>query len=931
MIRPVIGNTCRRLVLAVTCLLMVGCTAQPERNTADSKHLSTPQEQAASALSASIGREKAIASYRDYLARYPDGPEHDSITRRLADLLVEQAADRQLAAATSRDNPAQLEAAARQSYSEAIRCYEYLLNKYPDGPDTTDLLYQLSRAREESGQSQQALTAIDRLLARGPGSNTRLYADTRFRRGELLFGEGAFLEAGQSYQAVVDLGPLVPAYEQSLYKLGWSLFKQERYADALPVLFAFLDLKIATDEDLDAQLARLSAADREQAADVFRVISMSFSQLGGVDSVDRFFSHNGSRRYADPVYLDLADYYVEKDRVSEAARTWQALAQRDPLGPEAPRLTARAISIYRQAGFQQRVLETETLFVQDYGMGSVFWTLHSPGDFPDVLQVLQSSLQELAQVSHEQARQTRDASDYRAAAQWYREYLAAFGDEAGAAEMNFQLAELLFENGQYRLAIDEYEQTAWSRGAHPRAAEAALGALRASEKVLQQGTAAERTAVAERATAAALRFVMTYPDHPAAPGLLAQTGTTLLEQQQFDTALHFSEQVLTEAVAAPPALRQAAWSMQAQAQYGLEDYPAAADAYREALQLAGQDDPRRAALQEGLATTTYRQAEQTLTLGDHSTAVLLYQQAAQLAPGASIRSKARYDAATVLLAHESWEEAIHMLEQYRRDYPNDPLQAEVTRKLAYAYEHDGQDTQAAKEYLRLGQDRQQADALQREALLRAAELYTQTGTVRQAISTCELYLDRFPQPATAAVEVMQQLADLESDSGSGRRRQHWLEEIIRLDRAAGTARTRVPAAEATLELAENRLTAFQQIRLVNPVQDSLARKLQAMKRALKEFEAAIDYGVTPVTTAATYQIASMYDALGQALLTSERPVSLSAAELAEYDVLLAEQAAPFEQQAIDIYMQNAQRSGSNQRDPWIEKSVQRLGELQDGR
>ena len=99
-----------------------------------------------------MGREKAIVAYRDYLARYPDGPEHDSITRRLADLLVEQAADMQLAAATTRDDPAQLEAAARQSYGEAISRYEYLLNKYPDGPDTTDLLYQLSRAYEESGQ-----------------------------------------------------------------------------------------------------------------------------------------------------------------------------------------------------------------------------------------------------------------------------------------------------------------------------------------------------------------------------------------------------------------------------------------------------------------------------------------------------------------------------------------------------------------------------------------------------------------------------------------------------------------------------------------------------------------------------------------------------------------------------------------------------------
>jgi tetratricopeptide (TPR) repeat protein len=344
MISAAIAKAGRRLAVPVVCLLLAACATQSKLNAPDSTHVATPQDQAAANLSARMGRDKAIASYRDYLARYPDGPEHDSITRRLADLLVEQAADLQLAAVTSRDDPAQLEAAARQSYGEAISRYEYLLNKYPDGPDTTDLLYQLSRAYEESGQSQQALTSIDHLLAQEPASNLRLYADTRFRRGELLFGEGAYAEAGQSYQAVVDLGASVPAYEQALYKLGWSLFKQERYTDALPVLFAFLDLKILPGEVFAAQLPRLSPADREQVADVFRVVSMSFAQLGGVDSVDAFFRRYGSRSYADHVYLDLAEFYVEQEQVTEAARTWRVLAQRAPLGPDAPRLTARAIA-----------------------------------------------------------------------------------------------------------------------------------------------------------------------------------------------------------------------------------------------------------------------------------------------------------------------------------------------------------------------------------------------------------------------------------------------------------------------------------------------------------------------------------------------------------------------------------------------------------
>lgn len=919
MIRPVIVNARHKLLVPVTCLVLVACAAQTLEPT-DGGTVAT--EPAASALPASEGRAKAIAAYRDYLARYPEDPEYDRITRRLADLLVEQAAERQLAVATTADASAKLQADARQAYDEAIRRYEYLLQKYPDAPDSTEVLYQLSRAYEESGRSQQAVAVIGRLLEKPPDNSLRLYADTQFRRGELLFSAGDYPAAEQSYQAVVDLGEALPAYEQALYKLGWSLFKQERYPEALPVLFRFLDRKIPSGSAPAAQ-----PADREQIADGLRVISMSFSQLGGVAAVDAFFRRHDAYSYADRIYLDLAQWYVEQERITEAAATWQALAQRDPLGAEAPRLLMRAIQLYREAGFESPGVELETAFGQRYGLGRDFWMVHALQDFPDVVQALQASLRNVARFHHRQARKNGDADEVRAAEQAYREYLVAFADAPAAADMNFQLAELLYESAHYRQAIEEYERTAWSRGDHARAAEAALGMLRASERVLQQADVSDRAAVAERATTTAQRFIIAFPHHPAAAGILAQTGTGWLEQQQYAAALRFSEQVLAEVLDAPAALRQAAWSLQAQAQYGLMHYPAAAAAYREALQLAGEADPRRAALQKGLAIATYQQAEQAVARGDQGAALALYQQAAQRAPDTALRARAQFNAATALLAQGAWQESIRMLLQFRSDYPGDALQAEVTRKLAYAYDRSGQLQQAAAEYLHLGRDRRQAEALQREALLQAADLYAQTGAVPRAIEARKQYLQRFPQPVPAAVAVMQALADLESGLGHAGQRQHWLEEIVRQDAAAGTAQTRGPAAAAALELAQQKLADFRRVELNHPVQEQLARKLQLMRHALEGFESAIAYGIGPVSTAATYQIASMYDELARALQTSARPPGLNAAELAEYNLLLAEQVASFAQQAIELYTTNARRSGEEPHDPWVEKSLQRLVEL----
>jgi TolA-binding protein len=924
-------------VPAACLVLVVACSSRPavdpatlEANSrATIADLSVAPGPAPSHAHAGDGREKAIAAYRDYLERYPDRPRHDTIARRLADLLVESAAELPAEDAVSGEHSAQLDAAATKRYGEAIAIYRQLLDKYPADPDTAELLYQLSRAYEEAGQAERAIEAIDRLLAHGPDTHERLYADAQFRRGELLFGAGVYPAAARAYRAVVALGDSVPAYEQALYKLGWSLFKQEQYDAALNAFFTLLDRKFPPGTDPATRLTMLSQAEQEQLADVFRVISMSFSHQAGVESMAAYFKRHGSRVYQDQVYLNLAEFHAGQDQVSEAARTWLALAARAPRSSEAPRLYIKVIEIYRRAEFQQRVVETETAFVHRYGLSGDYWEQHSPQAFPDVLQQLQISLIDLAHHYHARAQEGHRADDYREAEQWYRDYLDAFGDRERAAEMNYLLAELLYESGSYRKAIDEYERTAWARGEHPRAAEAGQAAMHAYAQYLKQPGAEDREAVSRRATASAARFVAAYPDNPGATAILAQTGAGLLDRKRIHEAIRLSEQLLEQEAPLPPALIQTAWSILAQAQFERGDYRAAEHAYHQALQLTERNDPRWSALNNGLAAAIYKQAEQHQAKGDRSQAVVLYLKAADTSPDSSIQPKAQYDAATALLALEAWGEAARILERFRVDHPQHPLQDNVTQKLAYAYDRSGRHLSAAAEYLKLGRGRGDA-GLQREALMRAAELFQQASEDQDAIKTLRLYLTRFPKPADAAAEVMQQLADLESAGGNAALRRHWLGKIIKLDRSAGDARTHTLAAHATLELAQDRLVAFRRIRLVKPLQKSLASKLREMKLALKAFEAAIDYAIAPVTSAATYHIASMYDELSQELLASERPGKLGVEELAQYELLLEEQAAPFEQQAIEIYASNVRRTSGGQIDRWVEKSQQRLDVLRPG-
>jgi hypothetical protein len=100
-----------------------------------------------------------------------------------------------------------------------------------------------------------------------------------------------------------------------------------------------------------------------------------------------------------------------------------------------------------------------------------------------------------------------------------------------------------------------------------------------------------------------------------------------------------------------------------------------------------------------------------------------------------------------------------------------------------------------------------------------------------------------------------------------------------------------------------------------------------MEETLKAYAVAADYGVADVTTAATYRIATVYRDFGKALMNSERPPKLSKAEREQYDVLLEEQAYPFEEKATALHEVNAHRAAVGIYDQWVQASFDALREL----
>jgi TolA-binding protein len=869
-----------------------------------------------------------MESYRLFLDVASDDPALKAeAMRRLADLQLETADFEELASNVQ----------ALGALGSTITMYEQLLESYPNYPKNDLVLYQLSRAYEAEGRIDESLATLDRLIAEYP--RTEHLDEAQFRRGETLFVQKRYGDAERAYAYVLGVGGASAFYEQSLYKHGWSLFKQQEYDDSFKSFFDLLDRQLGTDNaaggDRDPAVlyAAMGRAQQELIDDTFRVLSIGFSYLDGPETITRHFNRRGARPYSFIAYTNLGDLYLDQERYQDAADAYHAFVELDPYHAKAPLLQVEVIEAFKKGEFADLVLEGKENFVVTYGPGSPYWQRFTFEQQPEVVAHLKSNVTDLAAYHHAEAQKTGDADEYTAAARWYRAYLQSFPDDANAPRTNFLLAEVLYESGSFRDAAAEYERTAYAYPFHDNAGEAGYAALLAYAKHEEELRGSARAAWHRQGIDSALKFAETYSAHPQAGTVQTDAAEKLFALGEFGLARDVGRRVVARVPPVEPALQRTAWTVVAHSEFDLQDYAAAETAYVQLLGLVPVVDPQRGEITERIASSIYKQGEQARTAGQLDVAVDHFLRVSQAAPTSTVRATAEYDAGAALIQMGDWQRATTVLESFRSSFPNHELAADVTTKLAVAYVEAGNTARAASEFERIADGNGPVE-VKREALWRSAELYETTGQSVAATSAYGRFVERYPSPVAEAVEARQKLVDLAAAAGNHAERARWMRDLVAADASAGserTDRTRYLAAKSQLELAAPTRDAFLGTRLVVPLDKSLEAKQQRMQEALAAYGKAADYGIAEVTTAANYEIAELYHALSKDLYASERPRELTTEELEQYDILLEEQAFPFEEEAIELHETNAARTTEGIFDEWVRKSFAALVELSPGR
>jgi TolA-binding protein len=898
----------------------------------------------------SVSLEELTAIYQQALTAAADPDTREQVLERLADLQMLQG-EAELAVSETNE----------PLFSGAIASYQDLLQNKPDAPGNDRLLYHLSKAYDLNRESEQSLAALEQLARDYPQSPH--YIEAKFRLAESHFSAGDYRAAELAYREVTELAALqvtelgnkTAYYRNALYMGGWAQFKQARYAQAIASFSLTLDLLLPSDNNLKS----LQRGQQELVADSFRVLAVIFSYQQGAESIASAYAELGYRPYQHMLYQHLGELYLRQQRYRDAAETYSAYTRAWPDSDLAHEFQISVIETYETGGFPDLIVAEKQHYVEAYGVDSDYWLNRSIYLQESIEPILKVFIEELATHYHALAQQIAAAAIkksestptesemaeavgesalpaqateyYRLAADYYQLFIDSFAGDTRVPGLAFLLAESLWEAQEVQAAIDAYEWVAYRFVYFERAADAGYAAVIAYDQLFPPVLAvAEKVEpVRRRKIDSQLRFATVFRDDARAPLVLNDAANALLELGEYQLAIIAAATLthwqppLGEEVLIP------AWLVMAHSHFDSSQFEAAEQAYLQALAQMQADDDRRTPAVERVAASVYRQGEAAVAMADYSAAAAQFSRVIELAPDAAIRVQAQYDAAVNYMAAEEFESANRLLIDFRQRYSDHELAAGVSVKLAHNYEQLQQWELAAQE-LDLLLITETDPERQRQLHYITAEYYDQAGNHEQARLRYRSYAHAWMEPVAVRFEAMSRLAELYDEADVQDKRRFWLRKIIAAHDAAteqASERSLYLAAAAASVLAEDEFRIFQEIEIRRPIAKSMSRKKAAMQKTLAAYKKSGDYGVSDFSTQASYKMGEVFRDLSEDLLNSERPADIDELALEQYEMLLEEQAYPFEEKAIAIHEANARRSWDGLYDQWVQQSFAVLASL----
>ena len=858
-----------------------------------------------------------ITAYSQVLAATPsDHALRPTLLEKLADYYLTQSEN------AMADEQWEL---ASQSAREAARLYDELTQS--PAHQTANALYKNAKAWNYAGGIGQSATKLQQLVANNPYHT--LSTESWFRIGEYQFSQNNYAAASQAYSKVTeqmagrDKENNGLFYQQSLYKLGWAQFLNNESPTALQT---FQTLLTALDQGQAAPDHRLRG-DAQRATTIIAAATNNHRTLH-----EALAGQSMTRK--EQQYLDLANFYLERDEWAQAADTLSAFVSQYPERSRSPQHLEQAIEWYQEAGASDAARTQAELFVMLFGPTSKPWRKanHSPQWFD----YTQTTVENLSNHYHLYSRQNPNSNGFDKASQYYQLHLSHFPNSEKRPEFVQRYGELLVDNNQHAKAINHLEQYAYSTNTQTSSddqgtqrAQWAYLALEARQSARNLATTPSPSQITSDLKASE-QFVRTFKDPPNRTSVAIQALELSLTTTQYPQIVASADAALST----PLSSSQRSYALQAKAnaQFDQGDFARAAKTYA----MAGLSAEKNPELVLAQAEAEYQLALKALksdpTPETTTRAIHHLTRAEQLNPTGTIGQSALSNRIALHQREQQWAPLAKALQTKQQRFG---LQANDWLLLAQAHQQANQPLAAAMTYQTISRQSDEFDTSTRQSsALAAAQEFKKANRADNVITNLTYLTESFSLDLTEQLTHYESLIALTAQQHSEQAANQWRQKAIaawRANEASRTTQGRAIVANAQYELAKTEINQFERIKLRQPLQQSITRKKRAMENAHQALLQTASLGEPDTAAKATRASGDLFRAMAQDILQSQRPKGLDADTREEYDLILEEQALPFEDRAIQIHQLNAERAWSGQWNAAIEESFDALAELYPAR
>ena len=911
--------------LLITLILISGCgTLENKKNTVRSIDVTNRKNENKKIFIKPKTKVDIRKAYSEYLqfASKEENSRLDAINR-LAELEFELSGKLHKENENlTKDNNQELDDRLyNERLDKTIKLLSTSLKDYPDAKGNDKILYQLAKAYDHRGDNDSSEKYLLLLVRKYPKST--FYIESQFRLAEILFSKGNYIQAEDTYTDIIGSRKNNIFFEKALFKRGWARFKQEYYLEAVDDYLAAVDY-----HNFD-EYNQLSASQLRQFNEYFRAVGLSFSYLGGAESLNYYFKSNPNFKYIFYSYSHVSDIYLKQQRYSDAVETLKFFIANNKNSDEIPISRLKIIEIWKSSGFAKKAAEEIDVLYKNYHPDSKYWLTKklSNGEiFKKVNSRLKENILLASSYYHKLYQENYKTHDFEQANKWYSRYIKNYKSSARKDNIFYLYANLLKKHRQYGKALEFYELAAYD-GNIILNKKAAYATVLLSDKIYKLKSTKNKQQVLNKHIKYATLYTQLYSNDKDTPKIILHAAELAFQTSQFNKSIELADSISNNIKSAS---KTKATILKAHAYFKLNQFGNAESAYFYAYTSKYSSPKEKQQLLDKTALSIYKQAESSKSNRDIKEAIAHFTRIAIIAPSSSIAETGFYDGIALSIAHKQWGLSIHNIQKFKKIYPNSKYKNDVTKKLSIAYLQSNQSIKAAKEFETISDFEDNKD-IKTAALWQAAEIYESKNDITEAIRSYEIYADKYKTPFPQYMESMLKLTKLYEKIHNKKKIKYWQNSIIKADKKTiskyKTDRTRYITSLSSLNLAKSEHNTFTKQKLILPLNISLRKKKYVMQKAVKYYGQASKYGIADTATESTNAIADIYKSFSKAVLSSQRPKGLSPDELEQYVILLEDKAFPFEDKAIEFYEANMSHIKDGVYNKWVRQSHIQLREL----